>query len=529
MGLALVRSSNIDRSWDRVAENDRATSLRSMTIEGLGGFADQRHELSGSVLIVCGGNAYGKSRLLRALFRGDQGVAFDFSLDDREDRTSWVYLDPGLLVMRQMVSISGDAAVSERTDASGFVRMKAEVLRQLKYVLGNDYTSFETAEIDADDPDAGNLAAWGTSQDLIYAPDVVPLFRLTRNGRTYTSEEMSHGELVACTVIWALARVDELSVLFIEEPDSALSPKSSGRCFDLLATYAHERNLTIILTSHSATGLAHAPREHLALLKRTFDGATTVSPATAIELRRELEVAVEKRVLFVVEDAAGRQWLEIFLAAKFPGLSPLYEILIAHGESNVRKACSFPREVEGFGTAICGIFDGDQRGVGTAGQTHYAYLPGLVPPEVLIRQYLLDESARTDLGIDLVTARAAYMASAGDDIHDQLVRVAGELGLSVPHVRAVVWGAYEATKKGQADLRQLEQAIADLPWGDDIELGVPPTGNSLPAAAVSAMVSGGAAEREAAVPRGAPSVGRVRGVAQSLVQRFSGRPGGGDS
>lgn len=489
-----------------------------MTISGLSGFSDQQHDLLGSVLIVCGGNAYGKSRLLRALFRGDEGATFSFSRADRADGSSWVYLDPGLLVMRQMVSISGDAAVSERTDASGFVRMKAEVLRQLNYVLGNDYSSFETAEIDADDPDAANLAAWGASRDLIYAPDVIPFFRLTRSERTYTSEEMSHGELVACTLLWALARVEELSVLFIEEPDSALSPKSSGRCFDLLATYAHERSLTVVLTSHSATGLAHAPKGHIALLKRNSDGSTVVSPASAIELRRELEVAIEKRVLFVVEDAAGRQWLEIFLAAKFPGLSPLYEILIAHGEANVRKACSFPEKVEGFSTAICGIFDGDQRGASTAGQTHFAYLPGVVPPEKLIREYLLDESARADLGIDLETARATYMASAGDDVHDQLLRVASELGLAVPHVRAVVWRAYEATAQGQADLRELQQAVADLPWGDDVDVGDPPTGDSAPTA-VKGLVDEELTEDEAATARDSPRVGRLLGAAQSFFKR----------
>ncbi len=284
-----MRSANVSRSWDRVAEAQRPTALRAVRIASLAGFEEQRHELAGSVLIICGGNAYGKSRLLQSLYRRDGESALEFAEHNASSLKNWVYLDPGLLITRQMFSVSRDAAIAERIDASGYVRMKEEVLRQLSYVLGNDYSTFETSEIDADDPDSENLEAWGARQDLVYASDVIPYFRLTRGGRTYTSEAMSQGELIACTVLWALARLDEKSVVFIEEPDSALSPKSSGRCFDLVATYAHTRNLTVILTSHSSTGLAHAPISHLALLKRTTEGITTVNKATAIDLRRELE------------------------------------------------------------------------------------------------------------------------------------------------------------------------------------------------------------------------------------------------
>ena len=519
-----MRSANIDRSWERAADAERPTALRSVKLAGLDGFADQRHELSGSVLIVCGGNAYGKSRLLRALFRHDVRASLEFSAARvTESVGECVYLDPSLLVTRQMFSVSADAALAERIDASGYTRKKAEIVRQLCYVLGNDYSSFEIAEIDSDDPDSANLAAWGASQDLIYAPEVIPYFRLERDGRTYTSETMSQGELVTCTVLWALERVDENSVVFIEEPDSALSPKSSGRCFDLVATYAHTRNLSIVLTSHSATGLAHAPLAHLALLKRDTHGVTSVNPASAIELRRELEVAVEKRVLFVVEDSAGRQWLERILAARFPGLSPLYEILIAHGEANVRKACSFPGDIEGFGAAFCGVFDGDQRNASTKGQTFYTYLPGAVPPEQLIREYLLGESARGDLGIDLVTARDSYATSAGDDVHDQLVWVARELGVSVPHIRSVVWAAYENTTQGRVELNQLESAVRELPWGDGVSFSAVSTdhdGSPVVEVDLKESDNGGAEPPKATVTRG---LSRIRGLGHSLFGKYEGR------
>ncbi|GAB3263557.1 hypothetical protein GCM10027425_28060 [Alteromonas gracilis] len=504
-----MRSVNITRSWERAAERERPTALRAVEIARLEGFTAQRHELGGSVLIVCGGNAYGKSRLLRSLFRRDGGTALEFVAGAEDDGSAWIYLDPGLLVTRQMFSVSKDAAISERVDAAGFVRVKADVLRQLCYVLGNDYTAFETSEIDSDDPDSENLVAWGAGRDLIYAPEVIPYFRLTRDGRAYTSEAMSHGELIACTVIWALTRLDERSVVFIEEPDSALSPKSSGRCFDLVATYAHTRNLTIILTSHSATGLAHAPISHLALLKRDHAGVTSVNRASAIELRRELEVALEKRVLFVVEDAAGHQWLESLLADHFPGLSPLYEILVAYGEANVRKACSFPSEIEGFSTAICGVFDGDQRGANTKGQRFWAFLPGTVPPEELIRDYLLGGSARSDLGIDLRTAREAYATSAGDDVHDQLSWVASELGVSVPHLRSVVWDAYINTEQGQEEVRQLEAAVRGLPWGDDVTLSAESHGAMPPAPQPAPIVV-----RDS---KGVRALDRLRTVGSSLL------------
>ena len=79
----------------------------------------------------------------------------------------------------------------------------------------------------------------------------LPFFEVVVNGREYSTPTMGMGELVLLFTYWKLSNVDSNAIVLLEEPDTYVSYASQDELFNVLAKFSDEKNLWIILTTHS--------------------------------------------------------------------------------------------------------------------------------------------------------------------------------------------------------------------------------------------------------------------------------------
>jgi hypothetical protein len=393
-----------------------------------------------------------------------QGDEFQLRILELSNRapTSVTLLDPFWLVQRQRVSLVRDSNLQDRLDQSGLVDMPADQLKIASYLLGQDYSAVRLAELEATDdeafleelvPEAGVVRA-----AFEFRPEVVPYFEVERVGGTFTSLQLSQGELAGLTVVWALAQVDPNSLTLIDEPETFLSPDASRRALDVVAHYTDRRKSPCIVASHSHLGLAEAPIEHVLLLVPSLTGESRLEHATAESLWTSLKLKPPHAIIFVVEDQAAAEWL-VFLLRKidFPHVESS-AVWRAGGAGEVRTAARFPRCPDAD-IAIWGVLDGDERVTGGGGQL--LFLPGDEAPEGTIVNFL---SAFPDqeLGFHADRVEQALTLSAGQDPHDRVDSIAHHLGLAVASLRIKVLDAWLATDAGTAALERFKAELAEV-------------------------------------------------------------------
>jgi len=149
------------------------------------------------------------------------------------------------------------------------------------------------------------------------------------------------------------------SVILIDELETSLHPRSQRRLVRDLADQCREKELQIIVTTHSPYVLKELPTEARVYVMRTPQGrefVTGVSPDFALtkmdeEAHPELDVYVE-------DDNARIMFEEIVAAHRLPSLSQCE--IIPYGAASVGKALGLMVEQERFPRKSLVFLDGDQ-------------------------------------------------------------------------------------------------------------------------------------------------------------------------
>ncbi|MEW1586354.1 AAA family ATPase [Micromonospora vinacea] len=444
----------------RLARRDYTTRLTVGTFVSATG-ASQTLSFSPGISVVSGGNGAGKSTLLGAVWRCLSGlepeegstipnvppwlgqlkivgtyadVPFEAELDvASRDKTSTfpssvVYLNPAAETEEVLRHFRSDPQSSDLIEGVDPASFDGNQLQALAYILRREYSEFLVYEVTAFSADDTPL----------------PYFEVTSMGKRYTLQQMGRGELAAAYLLWRLQELPPGSVVLLEEPESHLAAFSQDKLVDTIVSIVIERDLCLVISSHSPGFFQKLPAEHVVLVS-SLPFPSIRCGLSASELANHLGVQARTAAVVLVEDQVAAEFLHAILSAlDRDALRHLDVRAVASGQSGVKRIVS---EVSSSGAdhvRIIGILDGDQRprgGQASAGKI--GYLVGDSAPEIILRDTInrwrsgeFDDWCSPLPGGN-EALRLCLERLDGRDLHDWIFELAEEFGGLRAAVRAI--------------------------------------------------------------------------------------------
>lgn len=129
-----------------------------------------------------------------------------------------------------------------------------------------------------------------------------------RAGTYYSEKRFSTGELALLRLVEQLSHVELGSLVLIDEVEMALHPRIQKRLLDYLNQVANEKNLTIIVSTHSVTLIKATEKNNILLLedegRSRYHVTTPCYPAKAIGCVDFMDNIIYDAVFFVEDDMA---------------------------------------------------------------------------------------------------------------------------------------------------------------------------------------------------------------------------------
>lgn len=457
-----VRSADVASTLKKLPLRKYSTSLKSIEISGTSVPEDFSVRLGNGIAVLAGGNGAGKSSLLRAI-----RACLDTDVDLSTDSPGWFSQIDEINVRWSNDTEDGRSVVSTlrlgrqdpsqiKTTRSGyqpenvyFIDAAAETggilsmlqddpnyrdllegvdpspadnvwLMYASYILNRTYDSVDVYEITT------------TNEDDI----AVPYFEVSTMGVRYSALDMGRGELSALYLLWRLDQIPDGAVVILEEPETHLAVLSQRKLTEAIATISVQRDITVILSTHSPGVFDILPRGQVSLVG-ALPVLSVLSDLDSRALASKLGLPRQFRRVAITEDLFAAQLLEMVILHADRSLMESISIAYSQdGESGVSTVLDGLRAYRYAGPSgapveLVGILDGDQRSA-KHGDT-ISFLPGSEAPEIVVRERLMNwlggNEAFTDFG-ESVSARLrdALIASQGLDHHDWLVAVCREFG-----------------------------------------------------------------------------------------------------
>ena len=401
--------------------------------------------LKPGINIIAGKNGVGKSTLIGGLYNSTMGdgsnrVATDILLGDEDyslcisikngtnyesvdvedvELTSYLF-DPCVYVPNYLNFLSKQDNIEELLEQVGSKSYTEEQLKNINYLTNSRYES---------------VVVWNIEDEFADHP-ILPYFRVVCDGIQYDSKTMGLGELALIYFFWLIERIsgfDEKSLLFVEEPESYLPPKTQKRLMNCIAWLAAEKGISVLISTHSEHVLSFVGNHQIHLMMNIDKNKMFVSDLEAVDsvLELGLQSVTTKLGLFSVEDRAA----EIFLQALLGTRADYYSYEIAGSEGHLVARCGvFIHKIDGYINRA--IFDGDSRGKfgpQLKGCNVNRYLPTDKAPDELLYEYF-NNLALSDvadiLSVSIVKMASAKEAADGADFHDYFRELGASLRLS---------------------------------------------------------------------------------------------------
>ena len=281
---------------------------------------------------------------------------------------------------------------------------------------------------------------------------------LNQQGLTYSGYHSGAGE----TTIAEFLRVDpdQYAMILIDEIETSLHPRAQRRLIRDLAEICRERELQIILTTHSPYILAELPLEARLYLMQGLSGRhvmTGVSPEFAMTKMDEYPYP---ECEIYVEDDRARTLLREIIVAKQRGLIERC-LMIPYGAANAGRILGIMVFQKRFPRPSCVFLDGDQ-----AEAVGCALLPGGDAPERVVFEDLQrigwgkvhDRTGR--LYADVADACIQVMSLT--DHHDWITAAATRLTLPGDTLWQAMCAEWAGNCLDALTAKQVLQPIADL-------------------------------------------------------------------
>lgn len=468
--------------------------LESLTINGIRGWGGQKIPFNFPIVALVGENGSGKSTVLQcaaSVYRPnpDQPLAESWYASEFFPKTVWedikqaeigfTYRQGGKTMTRDVrkptdrwrgnperparsVNYIDLRRIQPIAVRVGYTKLAKEMLRETEAAHFDQSRLARFSQIMGWQFDSMKFAMTDASIDK-----TVPVFG--QYGSAYSGYHAGSGQ----TTIAEFLRVDpnQYGLVMIDEIETSLHPRAQRRLVRDLAELCRERDLQIIISTHSPYVLAELPLEARLYLMQGQSGRhimTGVSPEFAMT-RMDEYPAPECEAY--VEDERSRALLREIIVGHKPGLAERV-MVTPFGAASVGRALGIMASQKRFQRATAVFLDGDQT---EAPGCHL--LPGGDAPERVVFEGLNDKNwgrlhERTGRNFAEV-ADACRRGMALSAHHDWVQTAASKLVLSGDSLWQAMCAEWATTCLSALDAKVTIEAITDLLLAD-------PTGISSP-------------------------------------------------
>ncbi|EGU35388.1 hypothetical protein VIBRN418_00325 [Vibrio sp. N418] len=345
---------------------------------------------------------------------------------DSSDVTAYLF-DPCSYIPKYLDFVREQRNLDEQLDQVASFEYDASKLDNINYLTNSNYQ---------------RVTVWNIEGEYESHP-LLPYFEVESNGVTYDSKNMGLGEIALIYFFWLMERIasiNENAIIFMEEPESYLPPKTQKRLMNCVSWLAAQKGVSVLISTHSEHVLSFLNDKQIQLIidsgreKKFIHGIEAVD--TVLELG--LQKVTTKLGLLSVEDEFALILLKSILGTRAENYS--YEI--AGSEGDLLKRCAiFQANVDGY--LYRAVFDGDTRGKYTAqiGTSEVVrYLPLNDAPDKLILDFfrtLTDGEVASALSLAENRITVARSAAEGAEFHDYFREFARSVPLELAYIEKI--------------------------------------------------------------------------------------------
>jgi ABC-type lipoprotein export system ATPase subunit len=443
-------------------------------------------ELSPGITVFCGVSGVGKTQFLNALAAHLLGHSTgDFSIHATGidltgttgtsnrgraielDHTTvrCFHVDTARECFDTINQVTRAQGLGEKREAADKSPLNRRWTNRLGYILNRDYDEVSFQGLDREAPDSGGAPVWH-------------YYELTYRGITYGPHQMSLGELAASVVLRVLRSTRDGDILLLDEPENFLSPLARQRLLDIIVQQAVEKQLSVVIASHSAEIIRRLPLTSLRTIEQGLQGVTIANVTIPSQATRAVGLDVRPGVLLLVEDSFAHRLLKALLARLLPTLHLDLGIVeagrehgsVSGGEGAV-VATARALWNNDMGICVLGVLDGDYREQLKTKPDYVAFLPGTTCPEDVVvgtlKSSLSDAAAA--VGVPERAFAKALQAAEGADIHDRPHIISSAVGVDVSELISYAARWLARSPQHAQDLRSLTGEIQVLVFPDHID------------------------------------------------------------
>jgi predicted ATPase len=354
--------------------------LEWLEIKGLRGWAGQRFDFQYPIMAVVGENGVGKSTVLQAaasVYKLPKGAKKGKFASDFFPKTTWENVKNASVVY----SVREGGRITESSLRKPGERWRGNPQRPERYVSYVDLSRIQPVaarpgytklvkshhiEVSAMTFDASRLGRFcqimGRPYDLaklaitnIHARRPVPV--LSQQGATYSGFHQGAGET---TILELLdSEMLQYGIVLIDEIESSLHPRLQRRLIRELAERCREREMQVVLTTHSPYVLAELPPEARAYIMVAGNEREIIYGVSPEFAMTKMDDVAQPECDLYVEDIRSQMLLTEILVAHAVAAVQRCRI-IPYGASSVGKALGQMLERRCFPRPSRVFLDGDQ-------------------------------------------------------------------------------------------------------------------------------------------------------------------------
>lgn len=416
--------------------------------------------------VICGPNGVGKSTLIKALyaiFREDsiipkeepllaagsaslsatfKGKAFTVErdlasapLEDSIVRAE--YIESSKQPTSYQAHFRTFDSVDDIINGLAKVTIDEKELGEISFLLGREYRSIDVYEY-------GEGDRW-------------PFFEVARGDDRYDTRTMGAGELACFHLWWRLKYVEEDTLLFIEEPETYISPYAQKSFAALLMQFLFQRRCVAIVVSHSASFVEAAPAQSVIFVTRLGPNMEVLTKPPK-EFLKKIGIGRSIDTVCCVEDVRAKDFLNAILREfAFEALQTT-TVHVSGSDSEVTTTVSGTAELANF-PRLFGVFDGDLRENLPKGIDGFcAALPGDYAVEKLFRVFVSanSEAIGTSVGQDV---RPILDSLEGSDEHDWFSRLAESVSMTPAALLNVIFALWVKEEANSTACTKLVETI----------------------------------------------------------------------
>lgn len=277
-----------------------------------------------------------------------------------------------------------------------------------------------------------------TSKAVTYSGYNSDIVCVQRGGVEYSEAHMGFGEGRMQSLVVALEKIPEKSLVLVEEPETSLHPSAQHGLAKYLMDVSIRRGHQIFLTTHSEYLLKALPgASRLYLSRDSTDSIHCLTGLSAAEARSLMTGGATKALTVLVEDECARAIVRELLRRVDPGFLKTTGI---YGGGDAASLAKTARVLRDTGLSVAIVRDGDQP---EAPEDSIFKLPGDEAPE---RELFNNRDVREHVEIRYGVRLNDFFAGLGNvDHHEWIRQLANHVNVDESALLVELAGAYTAS------------------------------------------------------------------------------------